>query len=194
MIPAPLKTIVIKEKNFDLNNLFEEGRYYFYYDNPPVNAPEGITQGWLEVFSSDTAPRMQIWYDDLGDVYIRTNTKETWYDWQKIASEETIDLTNKIKFEGTTLNAGGVFKKGNQIIVQMNIKIKESGWKLLFTLPSECIPVVGMTAEAPNFVLDNTSAGGHFWLSSFGDNAGNVTGQVNAGDDIIVYSNWLVEN
>ena len=104
-----LKTIIVTDSNVDINNYVVEGRYFFGSDVTFINAPNGIVNGFLDVYEARAFIK-QTWHrggtinSNDYDTFIRTQINSKWSDWQKFTTHK--DLETKLKSKQNSVLSG----------------------------------------------------------------------------------------
>lgn len=89
------KILVNTRDNVDLDDLTETGTYFV---SNPYNAPEDVSNGWVQVYESGMSPIKQIFYNvgiagaDDFKIYTRTKVVSSWSDWTLINVARTGDI------------------------------------------------------------------------------------------------------
>lgn len=82
---------VITETDWSLDDLIDDGWYYWDHLHPPVNHPSTLVNGWLRVLSGDTSKKQIIWREGSettqADTFVRSFTNGAWTSFRRLVSE-----------------------------------------------------------------------------------------------------------
>lgn len=160
------ETQVVTTANTDLNDYIENGEYYFYIGQAPINRPAG-TNGWLKVIKGgDNDTVKQLWFrhgtENINDYqsYVRTLTGGTWSSWKRYLvdfdSEVYYKSGDEINIISSKLCFGLITGGAKDVRIQLSLD------KKLTNISSISFSSLNLTLRGVNGYLEGGAAGTNY--------------------------------
>lgn len=110
---------VITETDWSLDDLTDDGWYYWDHHHTPVNAPGTVANGWAHVVGGVGAIKQMIWREGSEntqfDVFVRSFTSSAWTSFRRLVSENEMYYMPGYQ-TGLRINCGGYITSGGTYI------------------------------------------------------------------------------
>ena len=110
---------VITETDWSLDDVTDDGWYYFDHLHPPADHPSTLVNGWLRVLSGVTSKKQIIWREGSettqADTFVRSFTNGAWTSFRRLVSENEMYFMPGDQ-TGLRINCGGYITSGGTYI------------------------------------------------------------------------------